>query len=443
MTKRLLLIAFCALMTLPIMAQTKSYKRGLALDQNKTNAADFQALAPGVSWFYNWSTSTFLDGASEGIVFVPMVWNGGYNANDLRNYLSAHPEVEYLLAFNEPNFKDQANMTPSQAAAAWPALQAIADQFDLKLVSPAPNWCGWCVSEGGTTYNSPYDWLRDFLNACTDCRVDYIGIHFYMGAMEAVKGSIDQLWEQFHKPIWLTEFNMDKNGMGDNGTVDEQRAFMVNMIDWMEQDPHVFRYSWFLTRGGILPDLMTPTRGQLGTLGNIYAHISSYDPTFWHQAGTRIEAEHYIRKNNLSLVESTDADGWLSAGYTSAGSSLEYQIEVPVSDSYDLTLRTAGEQLTRLRVTVDNDTPLDISLSPSGSWTAWQQTAYPISIAAGQHVLKIEWLDGSCDINWLRLDNDNQQPIDILYEEIENDKPQKILRDGHLFIRYRNQLYWL
>ena len=134
-------------------------------------------------------------------------------------------------------------MTPSAAAAAWGGLQAIADEFHLKLVSPAPNWCGYCVEENGTTYNSPYDWLRDFFAACTDCRVDYIAVHFYMGNRDAVKGSIEQLYNQFHKPIWLTEFNMDKNGMGDNGTADEQRAFMVDMIDWMEQDPRIFRYA--------------------------------------------------------------------------------------------------------------------------------------------------------------------------------------------------------
>ena len=221
------LLSLLLLIPLLTVAQTQSYKRGYGVDQSKFSNQAVANLSKGAGWYYDWSHSTYLDFESAGVDFVPMTWNGAYNANQIRQFLAAHPNVKYLLAFNEPNFKDQANMTPSQAAAAWPALEAIADEYNLKLVSPAPNWCGWCVEEGGTTYNSPYDWLRDFFAVCPNCRVDYIGIHFYMGAMESVKGSIDQLWEQFHKPVWLTEFNMDKNGMGDNGTVDEQRAFMV------------------------------------------------------------------------------------------------------------------------------------------------------------------------------------------------------------------------
>lgn len=439
---RKIIAILCILLSVQfVMAQTKSYKRGLALDQNKTTVADFKALAPSVTWFYNWSTSAKLDGNEEGIVFVPMTWNGGYNTNDLRNYLKNHPEVDYLLAFNEPNFKDQANMTPSQAAKAWPALQAIADEFNLKLVSPAPNWCGWCVEENGTTYNSPYDWLRDFLKECKDCRVDYIGIHFYMGAMEAVKGSIEQLYNQFGKPIWLTEFNMDKNGMGDNGTVDEQRDFMVKMIDWMEQDPRIYRYSWFLTRGGILPDLMASTRGQLATLGKIYAHMSSYDTNYWHSIADRIEAEHYVRMSNLSLVESTDKDGNLSVGYTQAGSSLYYQIDVPATDDYTLTLRTAGEQQAILQTSLDGKPIANIQIPASGAWTNWQDIACTIPMTIGQHTLTLTWQSGSCDINWIKLSNNTQQAIEQTQMQDHHPQPQKIIRNGQLFIRHQNTEY--
>lgn len=398
-------LLFVLFISIAAWGQTKSPKRGLCVDQGKTNAADFAVLAPGVSWFYDWGTSTNIDYAPSGIVFVPMTWNTGYNKNDLTSFLDKHPEVEYLLAFNEPNFRTQSNATPSQAAAAWPALEKIADQYGLKLVSPAPNWCGDCVKEGGTTYYSPYQWLADFFTKCPDCRVDYIGIHFYMGDKNAVKGSIDSLWNQFHKPIWLTEFNMDKNGMGDNGTVDEQRAFMVNLIDWMEQDPHVFRYSWFLTRGGITPDLMSSTRGQLSLLGNVYAHMSSYDSTYWHSVDTRIEAEHYIQMSNVSLVASTDVDGDLSVGYTTAGSQLSYQVEVPTTTEYELVLRTAGEQTTSVAIYIDGNALSNISIPSSGGWTKWQNVTQRLNIPKGKHILTLAINSGSCDFNWLQLNN--------------------------------------
>ncbi len=407
MSTRHFILSFlvCALGCMPcvwLSAQTRSPKRGIGFDQSKMRAADFAALSSAVSWGYCWGTSTWHDTFGNGVAFVPMAWNGTYDAADLRTYLAAHPETDYLLAFNEPNFRDQANMTPSAAAAAWGGLQAIADEFGLKLVSPAPNWCGYCVEENGTTYNSPYDWLRDFFALCTDCRVDYIAVHFYMGNRDAVKGSIEQLYNQFRKPIWLTEFNMDKNGMGDNGTVDEQRAFMVDMIDWMEQDPRIFRYAWFLARGGILPDLLTSHTGELSLLGNVYANMSSYDTTFYHSVG-RIEAEHYVRMQNVSLVESTDTDGNLSVGYTSVGSSMDYQIDIPATDDYRLSLRTAGEQTTQIAVDIDGVEQTALTIPATGGWTTWQDVETTLSLPDGKHTLRIRLTDGSCDFNYLTL----------------------------------------
>ncbi len=427
-----LLLSVLVLLPLLVCAQTQSYKRGYGVDQSKFSNQALTNLSLGAGWYYDWSHSTYFDFESANVDFVPMTWNGGYNANQLRQFLASHPNVKYLLAFNEPNFRDQANMTPSQAAAAWPALEAIADEYNLKLVSPAPNWCGWCVEEGGTTYNSPYDWLRDFLAACTDCRVDYIGIHFYMGAMESVKGSIDLLWEQFHKPVWLTEFNMDKNGMGDNGTADEQRAFMVKMIDWMERDPHVYRYAWFLGRGGIITDLVASDKQSLTMLGQVYANMSSYDSTFFHATNTRIEAEHYISMENISLVTSTDIDGNLSVGYTGQGSRFAYQIDVPDAGEYQLTLRTAGEQTTWCDL-YSNDTYLTtIQIPSTGAWTQWQNHTVSVTLPKGKQTVEFRITAGSCDLNWLIASSDTNP------EALENHKSQiinhKSIIDGQLVI---------
>lgn len=424
---------FFLLFSIPmvLMAQTQSDKRGYGVDQSKFSNEALRNLAPGAGWYYDWSTSTYLDFEGAGVDFVPMTWNSGYNANDLRNFLKAHPSVKYLLAFNEPNFRDQANLTPKQAAAAWPALEAIADEYGLKIVSPAPNWCGWCVQEEGITYNSPYDWLRDFFAACPSCRVDYIGVHFYMGAMESVKGSVDQLWNQFHKPVWLTEFNLDKNGMGDNGTADEQRAFMVKMIDWMERDPHVFRYAWFLGRGGIISDLIASDKQSLTLLGNIYAHMSSYDADFYHGVNTRIEAEHYIGMENLSLVASTDVDGNLSIGYTGQGSRMAYQIDVPSAGTWNISLRTASEQDAWLDVYKDGSYLTTLQIPASGSWTAWKDYKSALSLAQGKQTLEFRMTSGSCDLNYFVIGNDATS-IDAAQQSVA--PSAKRLVDGHLMI---------
>ena len=72
--------------------------------------------------------------------YVPMTWNGGFDENKIRQYFTDHPGAKYLLGFNEPNFKAQANMTPKQAAEIWPRLEKIAEDFDLELVGPALNY---------------------------------------------------------------------------------------------------------------------------------------------------------------------------------------------------------------------------------------------------------------------------------------------------------------
>lgn len=430
--KRLFTFLLVAL-PLWVMAQTQSYKRGYGVDQSKFSNEAIANLAPGAGWYYDWSHSTYLDFEGKGVDFVPMTWNGGYNAQQLRQFLTDHPSVKYLLAFNEPNFRDQANMTPAQAASAWPQLQAIADDFGLKIVSPAPNWCGWCVEENGTTYNSPYDWLRDFFAACPDCRVDYIGIHFYMGAMESVKGSIEQLYNQFHKPVWLTEFNMDKNGMGDNGTADEQRAFMVKMIDWMEQDERVYRYAWFLGRGGILTDLVGSDKKSLTLLGKVYANMSSYDKAYYHTVGKRIEAEHYISMENISLVESTDADGALSVGYTGVGSRVAYQVDVPESGQYNLTLRTAGEQATGVELYSNGKFVASVTIPSTGSWATWQNYRTALSLGAGKQTLELKIVSGSCDFNWLQI-GDTADGVATAESERYTKVQKQLRQDGSLII---------
>lgn len=435
-------IFFLLFTIIPIIAsaQTQSYKRGYGVDQSKFSNEALSNLSSGAGWYYDWSTSSYLNFENAGVDFVPMTWNGGYNKNELRNFLSAHPSVKYLLAFNEPNFRDQANMTPSQAAAAWPALEAIADEFNLKIVSPAPNWCGWCVEEGGTTYNSPYDWLRDFFTACPNCRVDYIGIHFYMGAMESVKGSIDLLWEQFHKPVWLTEFNMDKNGMGDNGTADEQRAFMVKMIDWMERDPHVYRYAWFLGRGGIITDLIGSDMKTPTLLGKVYANMSSYDSTFYHALNTRIEAEHYIDAENFSLVESTDTDGQLSVGYTQQGTRLAYQVDVPSAGERTLSLRHAGEQETWFDVYSNNVYLATLHLPATGGWTTWQTLTQEVTLTAGKQTIEFRLTAGGCDLNWLSFTSEEEDILSA-FEDGVSTPLKRISPNGQLIIYVGDQQF--
>ena len=137
----------------------RSNKRGVSFS-NPFFVEDVAILSSGISWVYNWgpapSSSFDTEFGKYDIDFIPMAWNASYDKNRIRTFVQAHPGCKYLLAFNEPNLKDQARMTPTEAAAKWPELKAFAAEVGLQLVSPAMNY--------GTLdgYSDPIKWLDEF-----------------------------------------------------------------------------------------------------------------------------------------------------------------------------------------------------------------------------------------------------------------------------------------
>jgi hypothetical protein len=64
---------------------------------NEMSGPDFEALAPGVCWYYNWHYRPRCRGASAGIQFIPMVW-GGYLAQ-VPQFEKTKQVLERVLAF--------------------------------------------------------------------------------------------------------------------------------------------------------------------------------------------------------------------------------------------------------------------------------------------------------------------------------------------------------
>ncbi|MBN1127518.1 MAG: glycoside hydrolase family protein [Chitinispirillaceae bacterium] len=243
-------LLFCALLVtfLAGPSHARSFKRGLAYGYNAP--ADLAAISPGVHWWYNWAVTPETAVAdvyrTYGMEFVPMAWGAGFNTTRLRTFLQSNPDVKYILGFNEPNFRSQANLTPSAAAAAWPALEAIADEFNLEIVGPAVNYCGDCVSENGTSYTDPVVYLDDFFAVCPGCRVDYIAVHNYMCYRSALQSYINRFYK-YGKKIWLTEFacwDQPASVVTSQFQIDYMRA----ALSALESDTMVFRYAWFIGR---------------------------------------------------------------------------------------------------------------------------------------------------------------------------------------------------
>jgi len=243
-------------------------KRGVAYGHHST--ADLRALSKRVTWWYNW---TFVpdDGVKDtfkslDVEYVPMVWGPNVDLGQVGAAIA--PGETTLLGFNEPNFGSQSNLSAKDAASRWPKVQAVADAHSLKLLSPAVNFCG-----GNCQNTDPFAYLADFLAACPGCRVDALAVHLYVGCQGAngnkAQYMIDHLKtyeSKFSQPLWLTEFACD-----DAKSDDDQKAFLVDAVKYLESDPRIARYAFFSGRADNVGHAsLLGADGQLTSIGQAY-----------------------------------------------------------------------------------------------------------------------------------------------------------------------------
>ena len=282
MRTHLALLALSAALVPVVLAQApaKSAKRGIAYDLS--NSADMSALAPGVSWWYNYTTTPNSGVPSNyysayNMTYYPMLWNGSFNKADVEAFIEANPQIKYLLVLNEPNVSGQAqcgNNTgyckPADAAALWPQYEAIASDTGVQIVGPQITY--------GTdpTYGNPETWLDAFISAYQGAnggrspRMDYIGFHWYDYGLATQLNNLDK----YNKQIWVTEFANwhSQNDGAEIDTLAGQEAQMTDMVNTCETRSDVFRYAWFTGRISPDPhyDSVLAGQGQLTALGQEY-----------------------------------------------------------------------------------------------------------------------------------------------------------------------------
>jgi len=410
---------------------------------------DMNLLGPGISWFYSWATSP--DSAVSAVAdqkelaFVPMVHRSSSNLDDVRKYVSAHPNVKYVLAYNEPNLTDQANMTPAQAAEQWPKLKALARELGLKIVSPAMNY--------GTMqgYSSPTKWLEEFFG--TDGNpgfknvslndVDAIAVHLYNDFGDNVRTYIDK-FRKFGKPVWMTEFCAwdDKKELYFK-TPEFQIDFMSQAVIYMELDPLVERYAWFIPKGGTFASegdfpwnkLLTavnpaasPNLPALTDLGKVFVNMSTCDKTIFYVPGEFIAAKNFSSNNISELVPAApftantkkwqDGVRFRPTTNTEAGSPpldieffmpannpdnmwVEYQLDIPRTGQYALTLHYTASKDTNMTIRVDGVQTGTTTLNKSDVWAS--KTVALNNVAAGKRTIRLLVSGGNCALNWLKI----------------------------------------
>jgi hypothetical protein len=395
-------------------AQNRSEKRGVSY--NFQIPDDANLLGKGVSWFYNWgpnvtekvNTTTSLNK----IDFLPMAWNGSFNAAEIRAFKLLHPECEYILGFNEPNLTDQANMTPAVAAQKWIPLAALAKELHMKIISPAMNYGTL------TGYGDPIVWLDEFFTLVPLSTFDGIAIHCYMGNASAMASYVKR-FKKYEKPIWLTEFCAWEKNIT---SVKAQMFFMSEALNYLESNPDVVRYAWFIPRASgavesypYMQLLTKTTPYDLSELGKVFVNMSSLDKTIYYPEKQKIPAEHYsslsmetaVSQGNWSasvhLRPTTDVDGGLDVTDLNSDMWLEYLIETLNIKNPIIEIRYTSLYNSNIGISVDGIVTSTLTLSKTGAENAWTTISTSLPMSIGKHTIRIENTYGGTSLNWIKI----------------------------------------
>ncbi|KAK6003611.1 hypothetical protein QM012_009382 [Aureobasidium pullulans] len=236
-------------------------KRGLSYNQaNLTLPFSLSGQDSQVSWAYDWfyapcSSAGVQDcDFNPALEFVPLLYN------DDPNLLSQWPAAAQLaidngstalFSFNEPDFCQSGSACMNVSTAVYYHQQYM-QPFAGKALIGAP-----AVTNSGGTDTDPMGllYLQYFLGNCTGCTIDFINLHwysnkyagasyleYYVNSARAVAGG---------RPIWITEFGLDSTY---SYTDVELQAFLQEAMPWLDQQPDVARYAYFMDAPGILID---------------------------------------------------------------------------------------------------------------------------------------------------------------------------------------------
>ncbi|GAA5871383.1 hypothetical protein JCM3774_005585 [Rhodotorula dairenensis] len=224
-------------------------KRGIAYNQAKLTTK------LNIQWAYNWDQRPN-GGLNPGVDYVPMLWGPSHASTWFENANAALARGStYLLAFNEPDLETQANMDVGESVRAWKEyMSPFAGR--AKLGSMA-------VTNGPDPKGISY--IKRFFEACPECEREchMAVIHWYDSAQNVAyfKRYLQDTHDLLHKPIWLTEFQ-------GSGTVEQQQAFLREVIPWMEAQDYIERYAGF---GDFVGTYVADESGTLTPLGETYS----------------------------------------------------------------------------------------------------------------------------------------------------------------------------
>lgn len=187
-----------------------------------------------VSWIYSWSPHAPSGlGSFPGLCFIPMLW-GPDQEGDFNNLAKKNANCGWVASFNEPNQAGQSNLDPYYAAEVHKrVIQPLADQ-GMKVLAPATS-----SDPRGLT------WMKTFMQACTGCKFDAMGIHYYDVTFDGFKNYLELWHNTFNLPLMVTEFACQNFNGGPQSNQDQVWAFWSQSIKYMEAQDWIMSYYGF------------------------------------------------------------------------------------------------------------------------------------------------------------------------------------------------------
>ena len=239
-------------------------------------------------WSYSWGWDQVPNQPSN-VEFVPMAW-GAWSVDGLRKGLqkSVVPhiksgKVKRFFGFNEPDKREQANMSYQNALKYWPQLESL----NVPLCSPA------CANPEGINDNSVQGvrgtWMKDFMKEADrrGYRVDYTGVHWYGGThVHHFKDKMKRMYEKYgRRPLLVTEFSpadWEARKLSQNRHKTEYvLAFMKEVLPWLERQDWIAGYAWFSFEHNQAvghTSSLYDKNGKLTACGRYYRSVTTENP---------------------------------------------------------------------------------------------------------------------------------------------------------------------
>ena len=217
------------------------------------------------TWYYNWSVNPLSD-ATDKAEYVPMIWgNASENSSGDRkkewNWIQNKEwkNYRYLLMFNEPDFKDQANMSPEQAVERWKYIQPIVDDEKTDVSSPVVAIPTVFYEDDNNDYNIKGGWFGKYnqLMAQEKYNDEFTAVHFYFDYPgDWVLDIFKRIHEATGKKLWITEWGVaqwsqvqdfDWVGGPDEGNWQREliTKFVKEILPILDETDYIERYAWF------------------------------------------------------------------------------------------------------------------------------------------------------------------------------------------------------